>query len=297
MVRKIALCLTVLMGCMTLASLPTSAQTTPKAPPPELMPNPFLKPKLDPEALERQRLFEEKVDPFWQAFHRNYAQGKLAEAEKACLQIIALNEAYYHRKDVIGLDLLGETYLRAGQNLKARNCFQQVFPLGYNASLYLNLALVDCRLGDVAEARKLYFSPVVQQHLTGVLLNYSRLTVASLPDTEDAAGLYASIAWACGMDRYSTSLPAEAIGCFQEADKQWASNPLVHSSWADALFELGRGKEAIPHYQLAITHGSGVLQKDAQESMTRAQQYVDTQARLKAQQAKQKTQEQVKTAP
>lgn len=290
----------------TLAAAGCASQAQPLPPhllppPPLDIPNPFVKPKPNPEALERLRLFNEKMSPLWQATNRNYLQGKLAEAEQTYLQIIALDEEFYGQKDTGGTNLLGEIYLRGGKNAKARECFLQIFPLGNNGPMFLNLALADCRLGRFEEARHLYFSTVVQRHLVKGLLKFSNLAVESLPDNESDQGMFANIAWACGVDRFMTGYSDEAAENFSAADKLWPKNPIIQFYWGSSLLHSRHAKEAIPHYQFALARCSGDVLKMAKEGAVLARQAVENEERLKAQhakkQAEQKAQSSGNTAP
>lgn len=292
MIRHTSLILSVLICCIPLVSRYALAQTPesqagktatrpPDPPVPIILPPAFPNPnsKLNPEIQKRLQEFKARVDVFWKDVHKHVEEGKLAEAYKSYQQAVALCDALHVQKDKSEIYFLGHVYLREGQNQNALNCFREVFPLGENPALYLDMALVYCRLDNFKRAQFLYISTTVQQSLSDFFrsdffLPYgddAKLSEESMPDVMDTQDLQANILLAGGIHRLRTGIYAEAIENFQAADKLRPETPLVHYCWALALSRLNKNKEAIPHFQFAILHGDATLMKSAKTGLAKSE--------------------------
>ena len=246
--------------------------------------------KVSPEVMKRNREIGEEVNVFWQPAHELYSAGKFKEAEKACLQAIAVREKYGFNQHPIETTFLGEIYLGLGQNQKALDCFRQVFTPAADARLNLNIALAFCRLDNFVQARRFYAAPVIQRNMADPMLKYgfgnATANLDNLPGTDDEESLYASILLVHGFDKMTSVEYQEALENFQQADKLRPKNPLVHLYWGMTLYHLERDTDAILHFQTTIQRGNGVVVKTAQANLVRAQQRVESLKRWQEQQAK-----------
>ena len=185
-------------------------------------------------------------------------QGRLNKAEQETLEGLRLMQPL---PDTTGYQLLGEIYLKGGQNQKALQSFQTTSRHTQNTRLGLNAALAYCRMGDYEHARQFNPDPLILQHTIGG----KSLDRADLPGTDNLNDLEASILLARGMDAASTCDFEEAIANYQAASRYASVNPLIHYFWADALFAdttLGhqdRTAEAVSHFEAAAKRAHGVL--------------------------------------
>lgn len=246
--------------------------------------------KVSPEVMKRNREIGEEANVFWQPAHELYSAGKFKEAEKACLQAIAVWEKYGFNQHPIETAFLGEIYLRLGQNQKALDCFRQVFTPAADTRLNLNIALAFCRLDNFAQAKRFYLAPVVQEFIARGVLRYGfygkSANADALPGIDEPETLYASVLLAHGVYTMNPIERELSLADFQQADKVYSKNPLVHLYWGMALHDLERDAEAIPHFQTAVQRGNGVVMKSAQENLTWMQQNVESLKRRQEQQAK-----------
>ena len=234
----------------------------------------------DPQLLKASEEMNAQANVYWKPAMKFYEEGKLAEAEKNCLQAIAIHESYFHLRDNIGHVFLGEIYFKGRQYQKALGQFLlAVGRFASNRTLELDIALAYARLGNFAQAQKFYALPVVQQVVTEVVLEYGfygkKANADNLPEINDAESLYANILLTHGAQQAISRETDEAIADFQQADKLRSKNPLVHLYWGIALQNQGNDSQAISHFQIAAQRGNGVVGKAAKQNVERSQQNIE----------------------
>lgn len=190
---------------------------------------------------------------------------RFADAEKACYRALSLSPTIQGQPaNTTAMQLLGDVRLEQKQYQKALETYFRARQHTRNLELDLNIALCYLKLGDVDKAHKFYNEKKLFDKRLGnnQLPGEKETYMASLPGTETAKTMEASIYFARGREKSSFAQVNEAVEDYKKALVLVPHNALISYSCAWDLASFYRGEEAIPYWARAAAFGKGYIAEE-----------------------------------
>lgn len=210
------------------------------------------------EASKRESIANKKAQQLFE-------EGRLAEAEQACYDALAVSfKINGETTDIDAQQLLGDVYREQGRYKEAIEMYQTSLKHGAgDEAVDFKTALCYLKLGDLKNAHKFYSE---EKFVADVPAKKKADYLSMLPGTKTPRTMEASLLYAMGCVKRSQD-DEKAIALWKKVLEIVPQNALAAHNIAWEYDFLGKRDEAVPYWARAAVFGKGYIADDGHREL------------------------------
>jgi len=199
-----------------------------------------------------------------------FEQGRLAEAEQACYDALAVSlKINGEPTDTTAMQLLGDVYREQKRYKEAIEVYGNSLKHGIgDDDVPLNIAWCYLKLGDLKNAHQFYSE---EKFFADLPPAQKAMYIISLPGTKTPKTMEASLLFALGCEKSGHADVDNSVPYFKKALLIVPHNALIAYKCARDLARFSRKEEAVPYWARAVVFGKGFI---AEESLIDLHNYL-----------------------